>query len=68
MLTAKVDKLCISENNPVTKNLHIPRYTFEHTPTESLAGVTLMYISNEISYVIRKESSDYEFIHSWIYF
>ena len=39
LLTAKVDILCISEsrlsqNNPVTTNLHIPVYTFEHTPTE----------------------------------
>ena len=47
--TAKVDILCISEsrlsqNNPVTTNLDIPEYTFEHAPAESSVEGTLMYI------------------------
>ena len=55
LLTAKLD-MCISErrlcqSNPMTMKLDIPGYTFEHTRTESSAGCTLMYISNEISYV-----------------
>ena len=64
LLTAKVDILCISEsrlsqNNPVTTNLHIPVYTFEHTSTESSAGSTLMYISNGIPYVLRNDLQIY---------
>ena len=41
-----------SQNNLVTTNLDIPGYTSEHTPTESSAGDTLMYISNDFSYVL----------------
>ena len=64
MLTAEVDILCISEsrisqNNPVTTNLDIPRYTFEHTPAESSAGGTLMYMSNDIAYVLRNDLQIY---------
>ena len=56
LLLLKVD-ICIyesrlSRNNTVTTNLDIPGYTFEHTPTESSEGDTLMYISNGISYVL----------------
>ena len=39
----------------MTTNLYIPGYTFEYTPTESSAGGTLMYISNEFSYVLRND-------------
>ena len=64
LLTAKVDILCISENilsqnNPVTMNLDIPIYTFEDTPIESSAGGTLIYISNNISYVLRNDFQIY---------
>ena len=64
MLTAEVDILCISEsrisqNNPVTTNLDIPRYTFEHAPAESSAGGTLMYMSNDIAYVLRNDLQIY---------
>ena len=43
----------------MTKNLDIPGYTFEHTPTESSAGGTLMYISNDISYVLQNDLQIY---------
>ena len=64
LLTAKVNILCISEsrlsqNNPVTTNLDILGYTFEHTPTKSSAGGTLMYISNDITYVLRNDLQIY---------
>lgn len=42
----------LSQNNSVTTNFNIPGYTFEHTPTESLAGGTLMYTSKDNSYII----------------
>ena len=41
-----------SQNNLVTTNLDIPGYTSEHTPTDSSAGDTLMFISNDFSYVL----------------
>ena len=58
LLTAKVDILCISgsrisQKNLATINLDILGYNIEHTPTESSAGGTLMYISKDISYVLR---------------
>ena len=46
-------------NNPVTTNLDIPGYAFEHTPTESSAGGTLKYISNGISYVPQNDLQIY---------
>ena len=63
MLTAKVD-ICISEsrlskNNPVTLNLDNPGYTFKHIPTEPSAGGTLMYISNDISYILQNDLQVY---------
>ena len=60
LLTAKVDILRISksrlsQNNSLATNLDIPGYTFEHNPIESSAGDALMYLSNDISYVIRND-------------
>ena len=48
-----------SQNNLVTTNLDIPGYTSEHTPTESSAGDTLMYISNDFSYVLEDDLQIY---------
>ena len=60
LLTAKVDILRISksrlsQNNSLATNLDIPGYTFEHNPIESSVGDALMYLSNDISYVIRND-------------
>ena len=43
----------------MTKNVDIPGYNFEHTPTESSAGGTLIYISNDIFYVLRNNLQIY---------
>ena len=59
LLTAKVGILCISESrisqhNLTTTNLDIPGHIIEHTSTETSAGGALMYISKDISYILRK--------------
>ena len=56
-LKVSFDIICISESrilkhNLPTVNINIPGYNIEHTPTESKAGGTSMYISEKISYKI----------------
>ena len=58
------DIICISESrsskhNLPTININIPHYNIEHTPTESKAGQTLMYVSEKISYNIRSDLNIY---------
>ena len=43
----------IPKNVSVTQNIVLNNYYFEHTPTESSAGGTLLYIANHLSYKIR---------------
>ena len=38
------------KNTSVTQNIELSNYSFEHTPTESSAGGTLLYIANHLSY------------------
>ena len=52
LLKVSFDIICISESriskhNLPTININIPGYNIEHTPTESKAGGTLMYISEK---------------------
>ena len=42
----------IPKNVPVTQNIVLNNHSFEHTPTESSAGGTLLYIANRFSYKI----------------
>ena len=56
--------ICISESRihkgvDPSVNINIPGYTFEHTPTDSKAGGTLIYISNDIDYKIRNDLKIY---------
>ena len=60
----KFDIMCISEsrstkNNSLTTSINIPGYNFEHTPTESKAGGSLIYISGKISYKLRNHLNIY---------
>ena len=53
LIKTKFDIICISEsritkNNSLTTNINIPDYNFEHTPTESKEGGSLMYISYKL--------------------
>ena len=64
LIKTKFDIICISEsriteNNPLTTNINIPGYNFEHTPTESKAGGLLMYISDQISYKLCNDLNIY---------
>ena len=40
-------------SNPI--NLQLSNYSIEHTPTESSAGGTLLYISKKLSYQLRND-------------
>ena len=64
LIKTKFDIICISEsritkNNSLTTNINIPGYNFEHTPTESKAGGSLMYISDKISYKLHNDLNIY---------
>ena len=41
-----------TKNVSIAKNIVLNNYSFEHTPTESYAGGTLLYIANSLSYKI----------------
>ena len=42
------------KNTSVTQNIELSNYSFEHTPTESSAGGTLLYIANHLPYKTKK--------------
>ena len=50
----------ITKNNfLLTNNINIPGYNFEHIKTESLAGGSIMYISDKISYEVCNDLNMY---------
>ena len=49
----------IPKNVSVTQNIVLNNYSFEHTPTESSAGGTLLYIANRLSYKTRNDLEIY---------
>ena len=50
----------ITNNISVTQNIELSNYSFEHTPTESSAGGTLLYIANHLSYKTRNDLNIYK--------
>ena len=44
---------------PIT-NIYLPNYVYEHTPTESGKGGTLLYIDKNIKYKLRNDLNIYE--------
>ena len=44
---------------PIT-NISLPNYVYEHTPTESGKGGTLLYIDKSIKYKLRKDLNIFE--------
>ena len=50
----------IKSNMDITTNINLPNYSIEYTPTESHAGGTLLYISNNIAYKPRKDLNIYK--------
>ena len=42
------------KNTSVTQNIELNNYCFEHIPTESSAGGTLLYIANHLPYKTKK--------------
>ena len=59
-VNTKFDIVCISERriskkNSLTTNIDIPDYNNEQTPTESSAGGSIIYISQNLSYRVRED-------------
>ena len=50
----------IPKNVSETQNILFNNYSFEHTPTESSAGGTLLYVANRLSCKIRTELKIYK--------
>ena len=42
-----------------TTNISLPNYVYEHTPTESSKGGTLLYLDKNLKYKIRKDLNIY---------
>ena len=58
------DIIAISETRitrqvSLLSNLNLNDYSFEFTPTETSAGVTLLYIANHLSYKCRNDLNIY---------
>ena len=49
----------ITKNISVTQNIELGNYSFEHTPTESSAGGTLLYVANHWSNKTRSDLNIY---------
>ena len=63
-LSANFDIIAISEtrilkNTKIVKNINIPNFSYEFTPTESTAGGTLIYIADHLAYQKRNDLTIY---------
>ena len=58
--TIAISESRIKSNMDITTNIDLPNYFVEYTPTESHAGGTLPYISNNIVYKPRKDLNIYK--------
>ena len=61
----KFDIIAISETRitrqaSLLNNLNLNNYSFEFTPTETSAGVTLLYLANHLSYKCRNDLNIYK--------
>ena len=61
----KFDIIAMSETRitkqvSLSNNLNLNNYSFEFTPTETSAGVTLFYIANHLSYKCRSDLNIYK--------
>ena len=50
----------IKSNKDITTNINLPNYSIKNTPTESHAGGTVLYISNNIAYKPMKDLNIYK--------
>ena len=49
----------ILKNTKIVKNINIPNFSYEFTPTESTAGGTLIYIADHLAYQKRNDLTIY---------
>ena len=64
LLETKFDIICLTESrlsqkNPLTSNINIPRYNTEHTPTQASASGALMFISQTLQCKVQKDLQIY---------
>ena len=52
--------LCEGKDATTVKYINIPNFSFETTPTESTAGVTLLYIGDHLAYQNQKDLNWYK--------
>ena len=52
--------LCEGKDATTVKYINIPNFSFEITPTESTAGVTLLYIGDHLAYQNQKDLNWYK--------
>ena len=50
----------ITKQESLLNNLKLNNYYYEFTPTETFAGVTLLYIANHLSYKCRNDLNIYK--------
>ena len=54
-----VSETRILKNTNIVKNINIPNFSYEFTPTESTAGGTLLYIADHLAYQKRNDLNIY---------
>ena len=45
-----ISEIMILKNTDIGKNINIPNFSYEFTPTESTAGRTLLYIADHLAH------------------
>ena len=55
-----INETRITKNSSVSQNIELRNYSFEHTPKESSAEGTLLYIANHLSYKTLSDLSIYK--------
>ena len=54
-----ITESCIKEDSLSLINLQLDNYSVDHTPTETSAGGTLLYMSKRVSYQLRNDQKFY---------
>ena len=49
----------LQKNKQQITNISLPNYEYEHTPTESSKGGTLLYLDKNLKYKLRKDLNIY---------
>ena len=50
----------LKRNQKALQNIDLPNYNIEHCPTEGSTGDTLIYVKNDITYIVRNDLKIYQ--------